>query len=137
MCEMAAHIGAYEVLLICQERGGDEVYIPGDAERNPFRALIGVRKAAILSSVYRRETVAIPTARYAISVARRAPIIAAARAGELTVADLARILRVRRAYASRLVNQTDEGEATAPAPFRAAQHDPRQMDIFSVIAAEN
>jgi len=132
MRDMAAHIGAYATLLISERHGGEEVYIPADATRNPFLPLIGGEKARALSWVYRRETLPIPTARTAIARARRAGIIAAARNGRLTVSDAARIMRLRRDYVSKLVNRTDEGAGVPPAPIGATRAvDPRQLDMFA------
>lgn len=130
MREMAEHIGAYETLLISEHFGGREMYVPADAAKSPFRPLIGAAKAKTLSWVYRRDTLAIPTAGYALRRARRACILAAVRAGEVTVADAARMLGIRRDYASKLINQTDEGCEAVPAPIGRARHDPRQLDMF-------
>jgi hypothetical protein len=133
MREMAEHIGAYETLLICDRYGGQEVYIPADATKNPFLPLVGAAKAKALSWAYRRDTLAIPTAGYALRRARRAGIIAAVRAGQVTVAEAAKILGLRRDYASKLINQTEEGREVAPAPIGLPRVDPRQTSIFDVL----
>ena len=130
MREMATHIGAYEVLLICERFGGQDIYVPADTSKSPFVAVIGHAKAQTLSWVYRREKLAIPTARYALARARRADTLAAVRAGEMTVADMARTLGIRRDYASKLVTQTDEGLGVTPIRPCRATHDPRQIDMF-------
>jgi hypothetical protein len=130
---MAEHIGAYETLLISDHFGGREFYIPADPEKNPFLPLIGAAKARTLSWVYRRDTLAIPTARYALSRARRGGIIAAVRSGNLTVADAARTLGLRRDYTSKLVNQTDEGRSGSSCAMAARRADDRQITIFDVL----
>lgn len=131
MRDMAAHIGAYPTLLISVQHGGENIYIPADATRNPFLPLIGAEAARALSWVYRRETIAVPTAAYAIARARRGGLVAAVRSGRLTVSDLARIIDVRRDYASKLVNRTDEGATARPAAIGAAKIDPRQLNMFA------
>lgn len=130
MLEMAAHIGAYETLLICESFGGRDVYIPADATKNPFAEIIGMDKANKLSWVYRRETIAVPTARYALGRARRAPIIAAARKRKISVTEAARILKMRRDYVSKIVNGTDEGTEALPLILLQEPTDPRQIDMF-------
>lgn len=131
MLEMAEHIGPYETLLIVDRFGGQDVYVPADADKSPFAELIGREKAAALSWAYRRERLAVPTAPYALARARRAAIIAAVRANKLTVSDAARIMGVRRDYASKLINRTDEGQGVVPARFLPKPRDPRQLDMFS------
>jgi hypothetical protein len=128
MREMANHIGARATLMIVERHGGESLYIPADASKNPFLPLIGAQKAKALSWVYRRETITIPTARYALARARRAPILAAARAGDITVGDAARALGVRRDYASKLLNKSDEG--TTARPITRPVRDDRQIDMF-------
>jgi len=134
MLEMADHIGAYETLLVCDGLGGRDLYVPADAAKSPFLPLIGAAKAKRLSWAFRRETITISRADYALRRARRAGIIASVRSGDLTVADAARIMGVRRDYASRLVNHTDEGVGTCPAFDRRKRHDPRQLDMFEAAA---
>lgn len=129
MLEMAAHIGPYATLLLCDRFGGREIYVPADADKSPFVAVIGEERAAIVARVYRRERIAIPTARYALNRARRGAILAAVRAGSLTVTQAARMLGLRRDYVSTLKNAGDEGVGVAPAPI-ARKHDPRQLDMF-------
>jgi hypothetical protein len=128
MREMAGHIGARATLAIVERHGGESIYIPADASRNPFLPLIGAQKARALSWVYRRETITIPTARYALARVRRAGVLAAVRAGDITVGDAARVLGIRRDYASKLVNQSDEG--TAAQPITRPARDTRQIDMF-------
>lgn len=135
MREMADAIGAYDTLLIVERFGGQELYVPADPDKSPFLPLIGREKAKVLSWVYRRERLAVPTAAYALARARRAGVIAAVRVGELTVTDAARVMGVRRDYASKLVNQTDEGAGTVPVQLYPARHDPRQIDLFGADAS--
>lgn len=130
MREMADHIGAYDTLVIVEAFGGRKVYVPADASRSPFLPLIGMEKAQTLSWVYRRETLELPTGGYALARARRAGILASVREGSLTVSQAARILGVRRDYASRLIARTDEGRNAAPAQIDQAPRDVRQGDLF-------
>lgn len=127
MIELADHIGAYEALLICAEFGGREIYIPADPGKNPFLALIGAERAAIVANVYKHNVFAVPTARFAIARVLREPLIAAARSGEITVTEAARRLGLRRDYVSRLVNRVDV--RTCP-PHHSPARDRRQLDMF-------
>ncbi|ARR54775.1 hypothetical protein HY78_15695 [Rhizorhabdus wittichii DC-6] len=131
MREMADHIGAYETLVISDRHGGQDIYVPIDATKNPLRPLIGAAKSRTISFVYGRLTLAIPTARYALDRARRATVLAAVRGDILTVTDAARIMGVRRDYASKLVNRTDEGLGVEP-PVAARKVDPRQIEMFPI-----
>lgn len=131
MREMADHIGAYHTLVIVEALGGRKVYVPADAARSPFLPLVGMEKARLLSWVYRRETLELPTGGYALARARRGCILASVREGALTVSQAARILGVRRDYASRLVSRTDEGKGVVPTSINARPRDPRQGDLFS------
>lgn len=133
MRDMADCIGAYETLLISDRYGGQEIYIPADATKNPFLPLIGAAKARALSWTYRRITLPVPTAGYALRRARRAGIVAAVRSGDCTVADMARMLGIRRDYASKLVNQTDEGRETLPLLALTPRQDHRQLSLLDLV----
>lgn len=136
MREMAAHIGPYATLLVVDRFGGQDVYIAADPARNVLRDLIGADKAAIMSRVYRRERLQIPTAKLALRRARRQPVIAMARAGDISIAKAAQILKSQRSYVSWLVNHGDEGDvdpaswAKMADDIRRAQRDPRQIELF-------
>ncbi|QCI93243.1 hypothetical protein [Novosphingobium sp. EMRT-2] len=130
MLEMAAHIGPYDTLRLVDAFAGQEVYIPMDAGRSPFVEIVGSDKAAILSHVYGRERLPIPTGRNALLRARRQGVIAAIRAGRLTVVEGAAILRMARRHLSRLVNQTDEGTECQAAPLLVRPKDARQLEMF-------
>lgn len=132
MLEMAEHIGAWRTLQLVEAFGGMRIYIPADPARGksyPGRGsivdVVGIGAAAKLSAVYGREYFVFPTARHALARARRAPLVAAARAGRLSVSEAARILRTSRPYMSELVNN-DEADAPARRPHR----DARQTDLF-------
>jgi hypothetical protein len=137
MLEMADHIGPYATLLLVARFGGQRIYIPADPDkgkeyegRGTIRALIGADKAAILSHVYRREYLSIPTAAYALRRARRQGLIASVRAGDITGAEAARRVRTTRPYMSHLVNQTDEGQDPGELPGRRTGRIPGQMYLF-------
>ena len=137
MLEMAEHIGAYATLLLVDRFSGMRIYIPADWTRGKvyegkgsIRDVVGDRAAAKLSEVYRREYLELPVARYAVDRAKRGPIIAAVRSGEMTVSAAARKLGTRRPYVSYLANQTDEGGEAAAIEHRAALRSAGQMDLF-------
>lgn len=127
MHEMAAHIGAPAVLRLVAQFGGLRLYVPMQPEGWHIAGLIGAEKAAILSRVFGREMLVLPTARYALDHARRAGVIAAVRAGQLSLSRAAWILRINRAYVSRLAARTSEGRSTPPLANTARN---RQLGLF-------
>lgn len=131
MMEMADHIGAYDVLRICEALGGQQFIVPADHLRSPILPVIGAAGAQTVSHVYRHELICIPLAKVAIFRARRAPVLASIRCGALTVSEAARRLGVRRDNLSRLVNQTDEGDDAVPLLRPGRKVDPRQIDMFA------
>lgn len=130
MLEMADHIGAYATLCLVEAFGGQSIYVPADPKRGRIRDVIGAVAAEKLSFIYRREYLAVPTARYAISRARRQGLIASARAGDISVSEAARLLRTSRPYASHLVNKTDEGREEGELEPGCRRSIPGQMDLF-------
>lgn len=137
LLELAAHIGPYAALLLCDKLGGQEIYVPIDASRNRISAIIGAEKAGVMSAVYGRCRFNVPVARNALTEARRGPILAAVRAGTLTINQAVAILRCTRNMVSRLVNHSDEGlEARAWVALPAPKHDARQLDMFETGAAD-
>lgn len=136
MLEMAAHIGPYDTLRIVDAFAGQDVYVPKDERRSPFRDIVGPAKVAVLASIYARQRIPIPVARGPLLRARRQGIIAAIRVGQMTVAEGAAILRMNRRHVSRLINQTDEGLDTEPALVLPSVTDPRQLDMFADIFTE-
>jgi hypothetical protein len=134
MLEMAAHIGAYDTLRIVDAFAGQDVYIPVDPRRSPFTDIVGADKAAVLSHVYGRERLPIPSGRQPLLRARRQGIIAAIRANRMSVVEGAAILRMARRHLSRLVNQTEEGLDSEPVFVLPSVKDPRQLDMFGEIS---
>lgn len=130
LIEMAEHIGAYDALRVVERFGGQKLYIPMDAERNPFREVLDARKTRITSQIYGRQEIDLPVARPALTEARRAPVIASIRNGDMTVREGAKILGTQRTYLSRLVNRSQEGRGATPLT-RPGRHDPRQIDMFA------
>ena len=130
MVEMAAHIGAYEVLRLCEVYGGQQVYFPVDPANAPLVEILGGAKAKRLCKAFQRERITIPTARHALSIARRASVIAAARAGDLSVAAAAAKLGLRRDTVSTLIRSSDEGFGLLPETARPDRGQPRQIELF-------
>lgn len=132
MLEMAAHIGPYATLLLIDRLGGQTIRVPMDPERNRLKQIIGDEKSAIMSRVYGgQKGLAIPVGVDALNEARRGPILAAIRSGQLTINAAVPILRLKRSTISYLLNHTDEGTkdrpwVDAPKPKR----DTRQLDMF-------
>jgi hypothetical protein len=123
MLEMSDFIGPYATVLMVKAFGGQRIYIPADHLRGKrYRGIgtivdvIGEDAAAELSKIYRREYVWLPKGKAVMARARRAPFLAAIRAGLMSATLAARILGTSRTYMSHLVNATDEGTAVEPAP---------------------
>jgi hypothetical protein len=133
MREMADHIGARATLRVCEELGGQDIYIPLDPARSPMRTFLSQDELATIAHVYGGTRYSVPLGKTELTAARRAGVIAAVRAGQLTVTNAAIICRSTRSYLSHLVNQTDEGRGAriAAAIPKRLQHDPRQIDMFS------
>jgi hypothetical protein len=136
MLEMADHIGAYRTLLLVDRFGGMRIYVPADwtkgkdyEGKGSIREVVGDEAARILSDIYRREYIVVPTAKTALARARRGGIIALVREGGITGADAAKLLKTSRTYLSYLVNQTDEGMAPGEAPHSSRRH-AGQPDLF-------
>ena len=127
MIEIADHIGARRTLELVARFGGQRIRVPVSANRSPFRDVIGAEAAARLSDVFGREQIDLPTARPALTHARRQGVIARARAGELNLSQAARMLRTSRSYIGKLVNRPDEGLDDAPA---SRHRDSRQIELF-------
>lgn len=134
MIELAAHIGPYPTIQIIQHYGGQRIYIPIDAARNPFRDIIGPARATTLSQVYGPSHFDVPKGAYALRVARRGGVLRLVRQREMTSSDAAIILGTSRTYLAYLLGRPDEdAEPPSILPRRSVKSDPRQLDIFSVI----
>lgn len=133
MVEMADHIGPYATMLIVDRYGGQQIHFTRDLAEGELAQLIGEKAARTLRHVYMNERVYVPVARQALDYARRQPIVAAARAKLISMAEAARLLKTSRPYMSYLVNQTTEGTGAVPPPSlanRRPKHDPRQISMF-------
>lgn len=137
MLEMADHIGPYRTLLLIDRFGGMRIYIPADwtkgkryEGKGSIRDVVGDQAAKILSEIYRREFFLVPTAKHALSRARRHAVIASVRAGDISGADAAKILKTSRPYLSYLVNETDEGMDGGEMPRRNGRGLAGQLDMF-------
>jgi hypothetical protein len=136
MLEMADHIGPYRTLLLVDRFGGMRIYIPADwtkgkvyEGRGSIRQVAGDEAARILSDIYRREYIVVPTAKAAVARARRGAVIASVRQGDMSGAGAAKLLGTSRTYLSHLVNQTDEGLAPGETPRSSHRH-AGQPDLF-------
>ena len=130
MIEMAAYIGARDVLRLCERYGGQQVYFPTDTAKAPFMDVLGEAKAEHLCRVFRAARITLPTARYAIAQVKRAGVIAAVRAGSLTIGEAAARLHLRRDTVSQLVRQSTEGQDCKPVAVLCRPHDTRQIEMF-------
>lgn len=129
LVEMADHIGAYHAMRIVERFGGQQIYVSADPERNCLREVLDARLTRIMSHVYGRQEIEVPVARAALTEARRAPVIASVRNGDMTVAEAARILGTARTYVSQLVNRSREAAGVEPLR-RPSLRDPRQIEMF-------
>lgn len=134
MLEMAAHIGVVATLRLVDRFGGMRVYIPKDPDRakayedrGTFADAIGSGAAELLSRAYGGEDIQIPTGRYAVSRAKRAPILADVHEHRMTAEAAARKLGTSRTYIFQLLNDElgDKREVQLP-----SGRDPGQMALF-------
>lgn len=134
MVEIADHIGPYATLKLLERYGGEHFRISRASRRNPFVEAIGEEAARVFCEAFHGEKIDLPTGHDAIWRARAKPIINRVRHGALTIADAARILRVRR---TRIHAVLAEGDAAGEPPRRrkGREPDPRQIDMFSAPVA--
>ncbi len=132
MLEMAAHIGVHATLLMVDQFGGTDPYVPMDWTRSSFTELIGETAAREMSRVYGRENLQVPVGTNALRRARRAGILAAVRSGQMTLTQAATIRGMgSRSYISYLVNHSDDGADAVPMiPAKKQDFDPRQLVMF-------
>lgn len=138
MREMAAHIGAYETMLIVDRFGGLPLLTTKNPELCGAWSLIGPEKTRILCKVYVREAIQVPVAHAAIRHAKMQHILAAIRARRLSLSDAVMALRAGGIRTStirlnKLVNQTDQGRDVPPWTPRRSAADPAQTSIFDII----
>jgi len=131
MQEMADHIGAFDTLQLVARFGGQRIWMPKDVKISPFADFLGDDAIATLAHVYGGNWYWVPVGRTALARARRAPVLAAVRAREMTGAAAAKLLGTSRTYLAHLVNATDEGSDAAPLRLPRAGADPRQLRLFS------
>lgn len=136
MVEMAQHIGPYSTLRVVDTFGGEYLYIPERAASSRLRAVVGDAKAEILSQVYGRERVHIPTAKKVLGFARRQPVVAAARVGLITMADAARMLRTTSTFMSHLVHHTNEGVGAEPAVMLSSLESRLLVEAGTIVIEE-
>lgn len=130
LLEIASHIGARAALAVVEAFGGDNIYVSKDAARSPFHGVIDAEKVARFAYAFGGTRLDIPTGAAEIRRAKRAGLIAAVRAGKMTAADAARIMRISRSYMSHLVNATEEGTGNVQPVLLVHRTDTRQLDLF-------
>lgn len=131
LLEMAAHIGPHAALVITERYGGHDLYVAKSTDHYGFNDLIGKAKADTMRWVYGNTTLTVPTAKDVLARARRAPIIALVRKGDITVAEAARRCRTTRRYMSTLIRKDVEGFSAAPIALPIIR-DPRQIEMFDL-----
>lgn len=109
MNEMAEYIGARDVLRLCDAMGGVQVYFPIKNANGVLFPVLDEEKNRALSEIFGGTRLTLPTAKYAIAIARRAAVAALVRDGKLSVADGAVIAGIRRDAMSSLINHSEEG----------------------------
>ena len=130
MIEMADHIGAYHTLRLIDRFGGQQIRVPMDAERSPFREVLDARLVRLMSQIYGNNELELPVGRAVLAEARRAPILASVRNKDMTVREAARVLGTARTYVSELVNRTTEASDAEPLR-RPKRGDDRQIEMFA------
>lgn len=133
MHEMAAHIGPHATLALIAAHGGEKVRVPIAAERSPFADVLGPADCATVAQVYGGNELQLPVARFAVARARRGVVIAAVRAGKITIGQAHKIIGSSRTYVSHLVNHTDEGRKGSAKDAATAL--PPQGDLFALLTS--
>jgi hypothetical protein len=132
MLELSAHIGPYATLVLVDALGGTDPYIPVCTVDSKYAPIIGEEKAAILHKVYGLERLQLPVAGDALRHARRAGVLAAIRAGDLTLTEAAKIRDMgSRAYISYLLNHTGEGTEAKALAVQPGRLGSRQLALFN------
>lgn len=138
MREIAHSIGAHATLRLCGELGGQTIYVPQGFSHGDksglvarLRSILGLHGLSRLCQTLGGCHVTVPRAHTIIARAKRAVVIAHARAGTLTIATTAAIIGVTRNYAGHLVNHTQEGIGISPSPLPL----PRDQRLLNGAAA--
>ena len=129
MREWVPAIGALGVLRMVDALGGQMIYVPKAGEGSKLAQVLGEEAATAFSAAHGGEHLQVPLGETALARARRAPVLAAIRAGEMAINEAVPILRMTRTSISHLVNHSDEGADVAPLRTNR-RHDPRQDDLF-------
>lgn len=131
MIEMADHIGPYRTLLILDRLGGQRVFVPRDPANNRMAEVIDREGVAIMSRIYGGTEILLPTAREVLAEARRAPVIAAIRRGEITKNEAIPILGIALKRLVGILNRSCEGTADhySVGPVLRPR-DENQLDLF-------
>jgi hypothetical protein len=135
MREIASYIGPRATLLFCEAFGGRSAYLPRRADGKNWRrfcAVVGEPAVRSMIGAFAGCHLAVPRAAASIARARRAGVLAHARAGTFSIGETAEILGVTRNYAGWLVNHSGEGLGVDPAPLPL----PRECQLLSEAAAE-
>ena len=130
MLDMAAHVGAHATLLIVDTYAGQEVYVPLDVTRSPFRDIVDEQRVATMAHVFGRQRIRIPAGRLQLDKARRAGIVAAIRADKMTISEGAAIIRMPRRHMETLIKKTDEATDAEPVAMLVRPRDTRQLEMF-------
>ena len=134
MVEMADHIGPLATLRLIDQLGGQQVRVPLDPERSPFRDVLSPSLVRTMAQIYGGNELELPVARPALTEARRASVLASVIKKDITVREAARILGTARTYVSYLINRSTEGRGAEP--LRRPRHgDDRQIELFKVDSA--
>ncbi len=129
MVELADHIGGYNALRLIERFGGQQIRVSKDPERSPFREVLNARLVARIAQIYGGSVLELPVGRQALAEARRAPILASVRNGDMTVREAAKIIGTARTYVAQLVNRSEEACDAEPLR-RPKRGDDRQIEMF-------
>ena len=130
LVEISDVIGPCAALRLIDRFGGQQVRVPKDPERSPFREVLDARQVKIMAQIYGNDRLELPVARAALDEARRAPILASVRNGDMTVREAAKIIGTARTYVAQLVNRSDEACDAQPLR-RPKRGDDRQIEMFA------
>lgn len=129
LLEIAEIIGPRDTLRLVDAIGGREVYFAKSGPMPELLQLFGNEKAEALNYHFMGDWFELPTAKLALTRARRGAIIAAVRDEKMTAGQGASILNIGTRYMRHLVKRGEEGQDAVPLLLKR-KVDPRQIDMF-------
>lgn len=135
--ELADFTSPHIALVIADQFGGQNIYIPINWETCRFRHVISDEFVQKICAAYGPYEYFVPRARTALTRARREGLIAAVRAGTLSKRNAAIILGTSRNYLHQIVRHTGEGADVSPVERLPLPRAVRLVRTSAEIAADH